>query len=291
VNYSTFDVPVTGGQLRVAQWGDGKQVLLAAHGITGTHRHFAALAHQLAEEFTVVAPDLRGRGRSNNVDGSYSMGTHADDLVAVLDHLGCDDAIVAGHSMGGFAGVVLASRQPQRVRHLVLIDGGIPLDLGPLADLPTEQLLAALIGPALDRLRMTFPTVQAYFDYWRAHPALAGSWNGHIEQAFEYELEGQETELRSSIREAAVMGDAESELVHDDVEQALTALTTPTTLLRAERGILNQEPPLYPDAAVQPWRERLPSLRVQLLPDTNHYTIILTEGGAKLVADAVREAP
>lgn len=129
--------------------------MLAAHGITGTHMQFHAIADQLGSDITLIAPDLRGRGRSSEVSGPFSMGTHGDDLAAVLDHVGVDRAVVMGHSMGGFAAVVLAHRHPERVEHLVLVDGGIPLDLGALADMPTDQLIAAMIGPALERLRMT----------------------------------------------------------------------------------------------------------------------------------------
>ena len=45
----------------------------------------------------------------------------------MLDHLQVDQAVVVGHSMGGFVAVVLAHHHPERVRRLVLIDGGLPL--------------------------------------------------------------------------------------------------------------------------------------------------------------------
>lgn len=290
MTYETFDVPVVGGSLRVGRWGSGHgPVVLAAHGITGTHAQFHAIAEQLGPDITLVAPDLRGRGRSSDIDGPFSMATHAEDLTAVLDHLDVERATVMGHSMGGFAAVVLADRDPARVEHIVLVDGGIPLDLGPLAELPTDQLLTAMIGPALERLRMTFESVDAYLDHWRPHPALAGDWNRYIEEAYEYDLGGQPPALRSTVREDAVLADAESELVHDDVERALEHLSTPTVLVRAARGILNQEPPLYPDAAVQPWLDRLPALRTVMVDGVNHYTIALTERGAKAVADITRE--
>jgi pimeloyl-ACP methyl ester carboxylesterase len=291
VTYEAFDVPVMGGRLRVGRWGSGDgPIVLAAHGITGTHVQLHAIADQLGPDVTLVAPDLRGRGRSSDIDGPFSMGAHADDLTAVLDHLEIERAVVMGHSMGGFAAVVLADRQPQRVQHLVLVDGGLPLDLGPLADLPTDQVLAAMIGPALERLRMTFESVDAYFDHWRPHPALARDWNHYIEAAYEYDLGGEAPALRSTVREVAVLADAESELVHDDVERALERLATPAVLVRAERGILDQEPPLYPDAAVQPWLDRLPTLRTVLVEGVNHYTIALTERGAKAVAEVTRQA-
>src|SRR5512140_2879512 len=178
VAYQVFDVQVPGGQLRVGRWGTGPAVVIAAHGLTGTHMNFEALADQLGDTVTLLAPDLRGRGRST-VNGPYGMARHADDLMAVLDHAGCADASVVGHSRGGFVAVVAAGRHPGRIRDLVLVEGGLPLDLGSLAGRPIEEVVRAVVGPALDRLRMTFPSRQAYLDYWRPHPALAGDWNDY----------------------------------------------------------------------------------------------------------------
>lgn len=59
---------------------------------------------------------------------------------------------------------------------------------------------------------------------------------------------------------------------------------------RWERGILDQEPPLYPDVAVQPWLERLPTLRTVMVDGVNHYTIALAERGAKAVAEVTRRS-
>lgn len=287
MKYETFDVPTVGGDLRVGRWGNSDEVILAAHGITGNHRHYGALADQLVPDYTLVAPDLRGRGHSSHITGPFSMGAHADDLVAVLDFLGVEQTTIVGHSMGGFAAMVCAARHPDRVRNLVLVDGGLPLDLGPLAELPTEELLNAVIGPAVDRLRRTFESVAAYLEYWQQHPALADAWNPHVEDAMAYDLGGEPPTLRSTVREDAVIADAESELKRDDVARALAQLTIPATLLRAERGILNQVPPLYPESAVAAWLERLPTLRSLTVNDVNHYTILLTQRGAKAVADVV----
>ena len=289
VAYQAFDVEVPGGKLRVGRWGRGPGVVVAAHGVTGTHMNFEALADQLGDAVTLLAPDLRGRGHSSAVGGPYGMAAHADDLVAVLDHADAADALFLGHSMGGFAAVVAADRHPRRVRNLVLVDGGLPLDLGALAGLPVEEMLRAAIGPSLDRLRMTFPSVQAYLDYWRPHPALAGDWNDYIERSYSYDLTGEPPNLTSSVREEAVLEDSASFLIPGDVERALGRLAQPVVLVRAPRGMFNQEPPLYPDPVVAAGRSRVPQLTDVLVPGVNHYTILLTRQGASAVADVIRK--
>ena len=217
------------------------------------------------------------------------MARHADDLVAVLDHAGAADALAVGHSMGGFVAVVAADRHPGRFRDLVLVEGGLPLDLGSLGDLPIEEAVRAVVGPALDRLRMTFPSRQAYLEYWRPHPALAGDWNDYIERSYSYDLAGEVPELASSVREEAVLEDSASELRSGDVERALGHLVQPVVLVRAPLGMFNQEPPLYPDPVVAAARGRIPQLTDVLVPGVNHYTILLTSRGAKAVADVIRD--
>ena len=286
--YQAFDVAVPGGKLRVGRWGSGPAVVIAAHGLTGTHMNFEALADQLGDTVTLLAPDLRGRGRST-AGGPYGMARHADDLMAVLDDASAEDALAVGHSMGGFVAVVAADRHPGRFRDLVLIDGGLPLDLGSLSELPVEDAVRALIGPSLDRLRMSFPSPQAYLDYWRPHPALAGDWNDYIERSYSYDLAGEAPHLSSTVREEAVLEDSASELRSGDVERALGQLAQPMVLMRAPLGMLNQEPPLYPDPAVASARRRIPQLTDVLVPDVNHYTILLTSQGARAIADVVHD--
>ena len=75
LSYETFDVAVEGGNLRVGRWGTGAEVILAAHGITGNHLHFGNFAAQLGPDFTLVAPDLRGRGRSSKISGAVLDGS------------------------------------------------------------------------------------------------------------------------------------------------------------------------------------------------------------------------
>ena len=98
------------------------------------------------------------------------MRAHADDLVAVLDHLGLDRAVLAGHSMGAYVATTAATAHPRRWSHVVLVDGGVALPLPHGVD--PDDMLAGVLGPALARLEMTFADRAAYHAFWRAHPAL-----------------------------------------------------------------------------------------------------------------------
>ena len=206
------------------------------------------------------------------------MRAHADDLVAVLDHLGLDRAVLAGHSMGAYVATTAATAHPTRWSHVVLVDGGVALPLPRGVD--PDDMLAGVLGPALARLEMTFADRDAYHDFWRAHPALAepGAWNEDTEAWLDHDLIGTEPELRSSASLEAVRFDGTELLVDHEVRRAFNDLTQPAVLLRAPRGLLNQVPPLLPDELIDPLRARWPIRLEMLVDNTNHYSILLAPG-------------
>lgn len=264
-------VPVAGGELTVAVWGDLADTppVLAVHGITASSMAWAEVAGRLPDP--VIAPDLRGRGRSGDVAGSYGMAVHAADCLTVLDALGVDQARVVGHSMGGFVACVLAHRHPERVARLVLVDGGPPL---PTPDGEPD----ALLGPAAARLRTRFPSREAYRDFWRRHPAFT-EWTPAIQSYVDYDLTGAGDQLRSRVSYDAMRADFVDLHTGSAGREAFAALPAGTPFLRAERGLLDEPTPLYP--------ERLPGLAVHTVPDTNHYSILFGDAGATAVAAAL----
>lgn len=265
-----------------------KPVVLGAHGITGTGPSWNAVRAQLGDDVTLLTPDLRGRGSAAAWGEPYGMASHAADLVRLLDDEGVDQATVAGHSMGGFVAVVMAHLHPERVKSLVLVDGGLPITpQAPAADVDVDQLLTAIIGPAIARLQMTFESRDAYRDFWRQHPSFQGDqWSHWVEEYVDYDLVGTAPELRSGVSIDAVRGDATDLFATSTLFDAIAALTKPAVLLRAERGMMNEETPLVGDALVQQY----PQVKdLGAVPGTNHYTILLSDHGAKAVADTIRQ--
>ncbi len=289
--YSTFDVPVSGGSLHVGRWGSGAKVVVAAHGITGNHRSWQGVARALGPDVSLVAPDLRGRGLSSKLPGPFGMRAHADDLVAVLDHLGLPRAVLTGHSMGAYVATTAALAHPSRWSAVVLIDGGVALPLPRGVD--PDDMLAGVLGPALTRLEMTFADRAAYHAFWRDHPTLAepGAWTADTEAWLDHDLTGAAPEMRSSASLEAVRFDGRELLVDREVRRAFMDMTQPSVLLRAPRGLLNQVPPLLPDELIDPLRARWPIRLEMLVDNTNHYSIILSHRGAKAVASHLTAAP
>ncbi|MFF2496184.1 alpha/beta fold hydrolase [Agromyces sp. NPDC058064] len=278
--------PVAGGLLAGGQWHEDAPGLpvLAVHGITASHRNWDLFAEAVPER-RIVAPDLRGRGRSSVLPAPYGLEQHADDLAAFLDALGIERAYVVGHSMGAFVSVRLAERHPERVAGLALVDGGLPV---PSPDgVAAAELPKLLLGPALERLSMTFADRAAYLDFWRRHPALGPYWNEAIEAYVDYDLDGREPELRSSANAEAVAVNAVELDGRGGYTAALEALPGPVDVFRAPRGLLDADP-LYPEALVAEWAARVPALVTHEVADVNHYTILMTEGGTGSVIPVIR---
>ena len=141
-----------------------------------------------------------------------------------------------------------------------------------------------MLGPALARLKQTFPSREAYHDWWRAHPAFA-----HADVAEEdllayadHDLVGEPPELRSSVGEDVVRADA-AELL--EIGKPAHRLQVRTELLCAERGMLDDPNPLQPPAIAEPWADAAPEIRrTERVPGVNHYTIVMGAAGAGAVA-------
>lgn len=99
-----------------------RPVVLLVHGFPLDSRMWGAQLDGLAAEARLIAPDLRGHGRSDAPPGPYTVDGHADDLAALLDLLGIERAIVAGLSMGGYVALAMWRRHAARVAGLALLD-------------------------------------------------------------------------------------------------------------------------------------------------------------------------
>ena len=116
--------------LAAKRWGDASlPPLLALHGWLDNAGSFDALAPLLARRWQVVAPDLRGHGRSSHIaEGAwYHYVDYFDDLRALIDRLGVERIDLLGHSLGGTLASLFAALYPERVGRLLLIEA-----LGPL---------------------------------------------------------------------------------------------------------------------------------------------------------------
>jgi lipase len=115
-------------RLHLHEWGDPRApAVVCVHGIGAHGRRFRRLAEdRLADRFRVLAPDLRGHGRSGH-DPPWDLSTNLKDLLETVTAAGVGAAAWIGHSFGGRLLLELCARAPERVESIVLLDPAIQI--------------------------------------------------------------------------------------------------------------------------------------------------------------------
>jgi pimeloyl-ACP methyl ester carboxylesterase len=129
--------------------GEGPAIVLV-HGITSTSATWERVMPYLATQYTVIAPDLIGHGRSAKPRGDYSLGAYASGVRDLMVALGQESATFVGHSLGGGIVMQLAYQFPERCERLVLVDsGGLGKEVNLLlraATLPMSEVVLPLLA-------------------------------------------------------------------------------------------------------------------------------------------------
>lgn len=264
--------------------GAGAPTAVLIHGLTGTSRWWAKVIEHLPPDMGIIALDVRGRGASADAPPPYHMAELADDIARCLDHFSIDRAIIAGYSMGGWIAAVFGGRHPGRVERLVLVDGGLTLPRDPDAD--PEEIIRAMVGPSLARLDIVFDSEEAFFDYWKAHPAVENHWDDSMRPALRYELRQTADGFSVVANPEAIEMGARQITVDPATRSAGESVEVPTHLIVVERGTADQEGGLVPLATAESAVAANPHLTMEYLEGLNHYTLMLGPG-APLVAAAV----
>jgi pimeloyl-ACP methyl ester carboxylesterase len=143
------EVSLHGHRVNFTIAGQGPALVLI-HGVAGRAAQWDETLQLLAENHTVVAPDLLGHGDSAKPRGDYSLGAHASGVRDLLVALGIERASVIGHSLGGGIAMQFAYQFPERCERLVLVSsGGLGEEVHPLlraATLPGSEFVLPLLA-------------------------------------------------------------------------------------------------------------------------------------------------
>ena len=275
-----------GVELAFGYWpGRGAAVVVALHGLTASYVSFLGMAERLAGRRPVFALDLRGRGDSDKPAGPYGMVQHAKDVAAAMRAMGLGPSVVVGHSMGGFVAAALAAQEPELVEGVVLIDGGYAPAIAAAAP---QQGLDAALSLRITQLRQTYPSREAYRQFWRGQPHFpAEDWGPWVEAFLDYEVGGEPPELRPKASEDGVRADLMEGLQREAMIARLRAIRVPVLMIRAPAGFVPGAPPLYPDAMMEQMRTCVHAMEEELIEGTTHYTILMGNRGASRIADLV----
>jgi pimeloyl-ACP methyl ester carboxylesterase len=272
-------VPVPGGDLAVEHVISRTEPVLAIHGISSQRKLWTWLRAE-RPDLSLIAPDLRGRGDSVGVTGRSSVARHAADLIAVLDHLGLDAVPVCGMSMGGFVAVELTTAYPDRVKSLVLVDGGFPMAITGL----TPEGLPAVFRDRLARLDRDWPTVEDYARFFVQQTAsLLDPDDPLLLDYLAHDLDGHRVRLSAD----ALIADATDIFFGPS---AWDQIPVPTRLLTAQWGTRRDTPPAYPPEAIEHFQNELKTLvTVQTVAGVDHAASIMSPVGARATAGLLSE--
>jgi haloacetate dehalogenase len=272
--------------LNVARGGVGSPIMLL-HGFPQTHLAWRQVAAELASDYEIICPDLRGYGDSDKPGDdpqglTYAKRTMAADVVALARRLGHDRFALAGHDRGGLVAFRAGLDHPDAVSHLAVLDV-----------IPPAQMLAALSGTA---------GIFAFHLYLLAHPpplperlvgAAPAVFFGHFLDAWTKQPAAIPAEVRAAYLAkaatpeaiAAVCADyrasAGVDSAHDEADRrAGRRLGMPVTALWQDPG--GVELPFDPAAV---WAGWAPDLRTAAL-DCGHF---LPEERPGQVSAALRE--
>lgn len=246
----------------------GDPTIVALHGLSANAHCFGGLiAAGLSPEFRVVAPDLRGRGTTDKPATGYTMPDHAQDVIALMDHLGLGRVVLAGHSFGGYLAIYIAAKFPERVEKLIVMDAAITLN----------PRVGELIKPSLDRLSRVSASVDAYLEEARGAPHLVGFWDDAIERFYRAEIQENADGTAQAATSASAIGQAMAGLTSEPWLELVASVRQPTLLLNAQGAY---GPPGTPPLVEPEYAKRtaavFPNVRYALVPG-NHMTMVFGE--------------
>src|SRR5215217_4949389 len=266
--------------LAIGRAGEGPDPLVCLHGITAQHRAFNAPARHLGPSRGLVGVDLRGRGDSDKPESGYGLATHASDVVRVLDHLGLEDAVLLGHSMGAFVAMKTALEFPDRVRALVLLDGGWPrVESSPEEMTEEEKQEAEAIeeglARAFRRLDMVFESPGAYLDFWFPDRGLTmDDLPPDLADYYLYDLGEVEDGYRPKASRTAAEEDSPSVSSTSPTAEEMRSVGCPVALVRASQGFFPGSEPLISDEVSGVMAGPLDIRTEILIEGANHYTML-----------------
>ena len=243
-----MEAEIRGIRLSYDDAGTGAPVLLI-HAFPFDRRMWAAqVAALTAAGYRAIAPDVRGFGASEAPPGPYPLDELAADLLALLDHVGVEQAVVGGLSMGGYIAFRLFQQAPARVRALVLADTRAGADSPQAAATRHERAALAEREGVAPVVAAMLPGMFARGELEAADPALVE----HVRS------------LMLGTSAAGVAGGLRGLAARPDSTPDLPSIACPTLVICGADDVLT------PPAEAHLMAERIPGARLEIIPSAGH---------------------
>ena len=231
--------------LATREAGRGAPVLLL-HGIGGNRTVWNSVIPGLEPEFHVLAPDLRGHGRSAAPPGStFTFEEMLGDVVGLLDERGLDSAHWVGLSGGALLALRAALDQRARCRSLIMVSGSAYVDAHTRAIAQRWAETYAKEGPDPFALRLL---KDLYYPDWIEE---------HLDYADELRKDVEHHDYRPAVRWAEAMG-------RFDERNRIASITIPTLIIQA------MDDAIVDASHGRILRQTIPGAQIRILPQTGH---------------------
>jgi hypothetical protein len=182
-NFTSNFLKVNGINLHFLHYpNEGKKVLVLLHGLTANCFGFSGLvSNGLTENFELVIPDLRGRGKSSRPAFGYSFKKHADDILGLLKHFKEREIILVGYSFGGLLSSYLCYFHESIFKKIVFLDAAP--DMNPKMPIMLET--------SIGRIGKVYNNQEDYFNQIKQAP-FNDFWDNDMESYYSADIKTNE---------------------------------------------------------------------------------------------------
>jgi 3-oxoadipate enol-lactonase len=233
--------------------GDGPETIMFSHGLLWSHKMFMDQIQFLKKKYTVIAYDHRGQGQSEVSEGPYDMDLLTQDALELIEKVACKPVHFVGLSMGGFVGMRLAARYPDKIKSLVLLETSANPE--PVENLPKYKFLNGVVKwlgviPTVAKQVMKIMFAQS----WLENPK-----NKAAHQKWEKELRENKKTITKSV---------EAVIYRKGVEEEIRNITSPTMVVVGDE-----------DVATKPEKAKyiqmsIPNAVLHMVPGAGHSSCI-----------------
>ncbi|MFD2202225.1 alpha/beta fold hydrolase [Shivajiella indica] len=233
--------------------GEGPETLVFAHGLLWSHKMFMDQIQFLKKKYTIIAYDHRGQGQSEIPDGPIDMDLLAQDALEIIEKVACKPVHFVGLSMGGFVGMRLAARYPEKIKSLILLETSANPE--PVENLPKYKFLNGVVKwlgiiPTVSKQVMKIMFAQS----WLENPK-----NKEAYQKWEKELRSNKKTITKSV---------EAVIYRKGVEEEIRNIQCPTMVVVGDE-----------DVATKPEKAKfiqmsIPNAKLHMVPGAGHSSCI-----------------
>ncbi|MBD2578506.1 alpha/beta hydrolase [Oscillatoria sp. FACHB-1406] len=256
----TLSLPQT--QISYLEWSGGKVPLMLLHGLADCALVWRSLGEALADNYHIVAPDLRGHGESSKPLNGYTFEEIIGDLQALMQHLGWSSAHLLGHSWSAKLLPLWTTQYPEQVRSLILVD-------------------PFFIGKIPSAFKFTFPLLYKILPFLQAMGPFSSDeeaemkaqqlkqyrgWSALQQEAFRGGIEQKPDGTWGSKFTAAARDGAFEEVMR--VAGLTDEIATPTLFVKPQQGLNRTEWQL------KPYKTYLKNLKIVEVPG-NHWAFMV----------------